>query len=254
MITITHTVKLALALVTAGFAVLGALACDDDTAQELALLGESCNLNSQCDGALVCVFGRCHEECRTTADCPGNQHCISAEKPLRVCQLPDQTSCTRTSDCPEPLVCGIDGICRNQCNADRDCVPGQVCVTATCAEPDELVAGRLPPSPDVNPVGTPCRYSSDCPVSNEGLELVCKNKSCAYGCFEERDCPRFYRCNAAPPAPGECELIGTQGNLYCDPDDDPPEGHPCACPDGSTGRQFCRSDGSGYQPCECQGP
>src|SRR5439155_8736429 len=51
------------------------------------------------------------------------------------CQLPDETKCTMNSQCTAPLICGLDGHCREQCAADRDCILGQVCRTATCVDP-----------------------------------------------------------------------------------------------------------------------
>jgi hypothetical protein len=225
-------------------------ACDEESA--LARLGEGCTLSSDCDGGLACVFGVCHRPCNSSKDCAGGS-CVMGPDRVMVCEQQEMTGCDFASECPVPLVCGIDGRCRNECQGDRDCVPGQVCVTATCADPAELDDGRLTPEPDANPLGKPCFYSSDCLPGGGGLVLECKHGRCAYACFEERDCPRFHRCSTAdePAAPGNCELIGESGKLYCDPDEDPAGGFPCPCVDGARGAQSCLPDGSGLGVCSC---
>jgi hypothetical protein len=108
-------------------------------------------------------------------------------------------------------------------------------------------------------LGKPCIYNSQCPAGLEGLVLFCRDGRCDYGCFEERDCPAFYTCTTGndPAVPGNCELIGPRGQLYCDPDQpqlDPQQGA-CACqsPAVPTGPQICKPDGSGYEACPCNG-
>ena len=225
---------------------LGWLACSEESA--LSQLGESCTLTSDCDAGLECLYGACHEACAASKDCPQGR-CVVGVAHVRVCQPDGDSACRFDSECAPNLVCGIDGHCRNQCAADRDCVPGQVCVTATCADPEELSNGRLPPAEDVDPLGKPCRYSSDCLPGENGLILECDHGECAYACFEERDCPRFYRCTSSDPAvAGNCELIGTRGSLFCDPEDEP---YDCECFGTAPGTQPCKQDGSGLEPCMC---
>jgi hypothetical protein len=236
-------------VIAAFSALLAAASCDEASA--LSLLGGTCNLNSDCEGALVCLSGTCHEQCHTSEDCGESGACVVTADRVRVCQTDAEASCRFHSECPPGLVCAIDGNCRNQCAADRDCVPGQRCAGGACADPEDLVDGRLVPA-DVDPVGTPCVYSSDCPAGEGGLRLLCKSGQCSYGCYEERDCGRFHRCTApAVGEPGDCELIGPPGALYCDPDEDPAGGRPCDCVDGGNGTQTCKSDGSGLDPCIC---
>ena len=38
-----------------------------------------------------------------------------------------------------------------ECGGDRDCVPGQLCASGACAEPDELIDGRLIPDTSTGP-------------------------------------------------------------------------------------------------------
>lgn len=159
------------------------------------------------------------------------------------------TACAYTSECPPPQVCGIDGRCRNQCDGDRDCLPGQVCASATCANLDELVDGRLQPSTDRPQLGAPCRYSSECGASPEGLVLRCVGGRCAYACFDERDCGDYERCTSTVDSePGNCELIGDPATLYCDPDDGPVS---CDCVVGGPATQLCAEDGSQLLECSC---
>lgn len=108
----------------------------------------TCTLNSDCQAPLVCSAGRCHRECHESRDCPTPARCIEVEKGTLVCQLDSEIDCHRNSDCPGDLVCAPDERCRNQCVNDKDCVSGQVCVEAACANPAEKTStGTLPPPP-----------------------------------------------------------------------------------------------------------
>jgi hypothetical protein len=252
--------RMRLGALTITWLALSAAASCDDEPSALSQLGDGCRLNSDCNPGLVCVSSVCHVECNTSEDCQGGR-CVLGEGKLRLCQPDSTASCTLHSDCDAPLVCGVDGKCRNECASDRDCVSGQRCVAATCAEVEELDdLGQLPLGGD--PVGKPCRYSSQCPATNDGNVLECREGRCAYACFEARDCPLFYTCSSTsggqPGAgePGDCVLIGERGSLFCDPQVDPCPGDPpgcaCDCPGGMTPMtQQCRPDGSGLEDCPC---
>lgn len=235
-------------LLLALFASCIALAsCSDDEPSVLSLLGESCQLNSDCEGGLACVYGSCREECAVSSDCEAGR-CVLGPNKLHFCQ-PSGLACSFHSDCLEPLVCARDGQCRNECAADRDCVAGQLCTSATCADPDELdETGELPSVGD--PVGKPCNYASDCGLAEGELKLACRDGSCTYACFEERDCGRFFDCTTAdePDKPGNCELIGDPDKLFCDPDDG--EMGMCVCDGAPMTMVPCLPDGSGYD-CQC---
>jgi len=97
---------------------------------QAAGLAEGCTLNSDCSNPLVCTFTRCHDECKTDRDCPGEQRCVKGDAGL-VCQLKVETDCTKNPrTCQGKQVCGIDGECRDSCTVDAECTKGQVCATS----------------------------------------------------------------------------------------------------------------------------
>lgn len=95
-----------------------------------------CVRASDCSGALVCIQGFCVQQCVESKDCPAGQRCIPATGG-NSCQPPERSTCTYTSDCTIPLVCGLDQVCRPQCQSDVDCPRGQFCTVASklCADP-----------------------------------------------------------------------------------------------------------------------
>ncbi|MCU0693939.1 MAG: hypothetical protein MUF54_21325 [Polyangiaceae bacterium] len=109
---------------------------------------------------------------------------MASDKPYHVCQLSEETGCAHNSDCPTGQLCGVDARCRDQCAADRDCVSEQVCAQATCAEPTELIGGKLRAAqPDGGTVldasiGLPSSYNSECPAP-----LICGANLCAHECL-----------------------------------------------------------------------
>jgi hypothetical protein len=113
------------------------------------LLGGTCILNSDCSAPLVCTWGKCHDSCHTSADCPAEQSCIISSDLSRVCQLPVETHCAYNSDCPLSLICAADLRCRNQCQTRADCSGGQTCTTTkTCAEPSQVDSSNNLIKPD----------------------------------------------------------------------------------------------------------
>ena len=114
----------------------GACTSDDEPKKELA---DGCVLDSECAGELVCFFGHCHSECAESSDCSDDARCVKVDDDVSVCQLPDEVECKKSSDCPDPLVCGDDNECRNECEEDDDCAEGQKCSEQkVCAEPEEV--------------------------------------------------------------------------------------------------------------------
>jgi hypothetical protein len=93
--------------------------------------GAKCVLNSDCAGALACLFGTCHTQCQENRDCPQGQTCVQVPDGA-VCQLPTEATCNYNSDCRAPLICGADRQCRVACAADTDCVVDQRCEAGAC--------------------------------------------------------------------------------------------------------------------------
>ena len=107
-------------------------ACNASDEAILAALGQGCLLDSDCNSGLVCVFRHCHQPCATSEDCAlddRGEHllCVVGEKPNHVCQLDSDARCEGDADCPGTQICAIDDRCRDECAADRDCMPGQLC-------------------------------------------------------------------------------------------------------------------------------
>lgn len=170
---------------------LSLTACPTPTVDE----GERCVLNSDCrqvhDGGfpLICVYGRCHNACSIDDDCAKPQVCRISVKPINVCLLPDELGCPTGTDreCPGPLVCGPDQICRDPCKSNRDCLQGALCTQGLCASPAEIDAGVVPPP---TPAGTqPCTFTSECPVGQ-----ACQSGACQVECLGDRDCDRGFDC------------------------------------------------------------
>jgi hypothetical protein len=110
--------------------------------------GKTCTLNTDCNNPLACSYGRCHDVCRETRDCPTGQRCIKSQSG-NVCQLDDEKRCPSTGMCQQPLICAIDLLCHNSCTTPADCPLNQMCASSACAEPGEVGSdGKLKPAPD----------------------------------------------------------------------------------------------------------
>lgn len=108
-------------------------------------VGGDCLLNSDCNPPLSCTFGKCHNSCKETRDCPLGQSCIKTSQG-GTCQLPSEADC-RVATCAEKQVCAIDYRCRATCQiAVTDCTDGQVCVGNVCADESDVdqTTGQLP--------------------------------------------------------------------------------------------------------------
>ena len=109
--------------------------------------GTPCLLNSDCNNPLSCVYGKCHEGCRSSTDCSGGAECTKIQN-IGVCLLPEEATCTTSNQtCNTPLVCAVDLHCRNTCSvATTDCVGSQLCVQGYCADPGDVdkTTGLLP--------------------------------------------------------------------------------------------------------------
>ena len=95
-----------------------------------AELSGSCSINSDCDSPLICAFGKCHEACEVSSDCPmmnPAERCIVSGT-TGVCELPQEVTCSATKPCPTTLLCASDEQCRTPCEMNNQCAGGQVCV------------------------------------------------------------------------------------------------------------------------------
>lgn len=191
-------------------------------------LSQSCTLSSECDGALVCVFGKCRQACKSSRDCETGERCVQGGQRSSVCQ---KQGCSRNSECVGSQVCAIDAQCRDQCLTQKDCLTDQVCTGGSCADYSELVNGVLPNRTTDGGVATRCAASTDCPG-----DLVClRGGFCGPECIVDRDCPRTYACKPVgvggpgrcypsgegmadagpPPAPGALAAVTASGHSTC---------------------------------------
>lgn len=153
-------------------------------------LGGRCELNSECQGLLVCRLGRCRNECRGSRDCAFGLRCVRSEDGLGACQLDTEASCTLSSECEAPLVCRSQ-TCTNACENDRDCPSGELC------EEDERGGKGCQ-----DPTTESCRLNSDCPQP-----LVCAvDQRCREQCRTDRDCRDGQRCDVRQ-APAVCRRL-----------------------------------------------
>lgn len=106
-----------------------------------------CQLNSDCEGRLICDFGRCHVACATSKDCTGGVTCL----PPGVCELSVESPCSDTLPCVTGLTCA-DDTCRAACNPKDSngglggCLAGQTCATVSkqqvCIDNSDGGAGK----------------------------------------------------------------------------------------------------------------
>lgn len=164
---------------------------ENERTLELAV-GTRCTLNSDCTEPNVCVFGVCHAQCNTSADCEHGERCVKGDGAGgNICQLGSEATCGTTADCVGAQVCGVDGKCRDGCKASDECLVGQICATGTCADQSEVdtTTGKLPESPDHVGEGQPCVYNTDCPD-----QLTCVESTCAFECNGDKDCSPGTTC------------------------------------------------------------
>lgn len=126
-------IRLTLALFLAGLVGLAGSDCSSN--EPPSGLANGCQLNSDCSNPLLCTFGRCHQACANTRDCPEGDLCVRAGGNVNVCQLPDEETCTPSTSCAQPLECATDRICSYPCVADTSCLNGQICADSVCADP-----------------------------------------------------------------------------------------------------------------------
>jgi hypothetical protein len=165
-------------------------------------LGDQCALNSDCDAPLVCGLGFCRVECASARDCPGRHDCVYDNEQRGFCQLLEELSCTRNSDCPGALVC-TRGECTNVCNctdpttACEDCPPGAACIDV----PDGKAC--FDSSTQV------CIYNSDCRPDGGSGALVCApDRRCRDECRSDLDCRNGESCEPVTYPEGATTFTG----------------------------------------------
>lgn len=84
-----------------------------------------CDEDAACGDELVCLCGRCSEECSTDADCPAGGVCALEEAVALQCAGSGPRSC------------------QPECMSDADCESGSLCHRGACT--DALVAQSCPP-------------------------------------------------------------------------------------------------------------
>lgn len=100
-----------------------------------------CALTSECreqPGAddLVCQNGTCTTQCRADRDCANGATCREDDEGVLGCYEDVVELCIYNTDCPAPMVCGPDQLCRLECLEDRDCTTPRICVANLCELPD----------------------------------------------------------------------------------------------------------------------
>lgn len=198
------------AVLSALLLIASAAACGDEPAAALrAAIAEGCSLNSDCTSPLVCAFQTCHVECKSTRDCVayGGGLCVESDKPYYICQNPSEKNCARNSDCAGKQICGNDLKCRDACVSDRDCLTGQTCTGAVCADPADLVGGALPTATTDTVGGNQCIHHSDCPGA-----LVCISQICTLECVTDKDCKNGRSCQGTRCLPPGAGLGGSGGS------------------------------------------
>ncbi|MGE0790623.1 MAG: RCC1 domain-containing protein [Sandaracinaceae bacterium] len=153
--------------------VIGALALAACTARPMVNPGEPCELNTECVTPLVCRLGFCRVECRESRDCGPSAACVRDVNGLGACTLLEEATCTRPSQCVEPLVCRF-GQCTNACSEDIDCPPGARCLDDGSGE---LAC--------IDMAETECALNSDC---IDPLLICAVDHRCREACRTDRDC------------------------------------------------------------------
>jgi hypothetical protein len=107
-------------------------------------LAQGCSINSDCNSPLICAFGKCHEACQQSRDCPSGERCVSGGMD-NVCELPTESTCSSGSQCPTGLTCSTtDMQCRNGCTTSADCtVAGDLCANGACYSPMEAAEAGI---------------------------------------------------------------------------------------------------------------
>jgi len=146
---------------------------------------ERCTLDSECPAPLVCR-DRCVNECAAARDCVAGQRCEDG-----VCVSPPAIRCVSSRDCVDVGVCWEDGMCRPECEDDRDCGYGSRCATS---EPRVCVLGDAGVTPGRDGgvdagVLPPCAAACTTP-STSARQPTFVRLGLAFGCVVYATSPR----------------------------------------------------------------
>ena len=100
-----------------------------------------CVLTSECrtqpgTDDLICQNGTCTTQCREDRDCANGASCREGTDGVLGCYEEVVELCIYNTDCPAPMVCGPDQLCRIECFETRDCPFPRVCAASLCELPD----------------------------------------------------------------------------------------------------------------------
>jgi hypothetical protein len=113
--------------------VAGATVFSCSSSSSKADLAGGCSINSDCNAALICAFGRCHIACTESRDCTAGERCVASSAGTGVCQLSTESTCSPTALCQVGEVCGNDGQCRASCASSTPCPTGDYCLSTPAA-------------------------------------------------------------------------------------------------------------------------
>ena len=160
-------------------------------------------------------------ECSETIACGFGETCVEGQ-----CR---GQSCATSAQCGMEQYCGDDGECKNGCESDGDCYPGdicsaldQTCIAESCSDTREDCA-----------FGEFCElYSGECYDAGGYYCKVCEDDNdcggngnlclgfggsaydyCGVTCSSESDCPNGYTCAGISDASGN--IVTYQCITYC---------------------------------------
>jgi hypothetical protein len=93
----------------------------------------ACDTDADCmNEELLCQDEQCVQRCRADRDCVDGQYCGAGADGVVGCLDRINELCIYNTDCPAPLICDDDQICRFECVTDRDCIAPRVCSASLC--------------------------------------------------------------------------------------------------------------------------
>lgn len=158
-----------------------------DASTDTVDVGEQCGERDDagCGVGAVCVLGFCRSGCTTDAECSRGSICIGDRAPFG-CALPAELACSSTQPCESPLVCGIDGKCRQGCEVTNDCPRNeQTCIEGACVS-----------SSDPDPAWKECQAGETTCGGVLDPSLTCNARTPAE---RPEECDTVYACHHGTP-------------------------------------------------------